>query len=181
MKITISGEPGSGKSTIAKMLAQRLKLKHLSSGDFMRQMAEERGMTLMELTRIADKDKSVDEEIDERTKKLGQEQDNFVMDSRLAFHFIPDSIKIFLEVDAGEAAKRIFGQKREKEKENITLDETKKNMQARIESERQRYKEYYGFDFFDKTKYDFITDTTDKNQEQVCDEIIAFLTEKGKI
>ncbi len=181
MKITISGEPGSGKSTIAKLLAQKLNYKHMSSGDFMRQMAEERGVTLLELSQQAEHDDAIDKEIDERTTQLGAEQDDFVMDSRLAFHFIPDAVKLFLTVDPNEAARRIFEQKREDEKTNVTLEQTKANIAARIASERKRYQAYYGFDYFDQSNYDLVVDTTGKNLEQVCDEILAFLREKGKI
>ena len=180
MKITISGEPGSGKSTIAKLLAKKLNLKNYSAGDFMREMAKERGITLMELSKQAETDQSIDKEIDERTKKLA-EQDGFVIDSRLAFYFIPDSIKIFLKVEPAEAARRIFEAKRPDEKQNTTVEATKESMQKRVESERKRCEQYYGFDYLDVSKYDLIVDTTNKNQEQICDEIVTALTEKGKI
>ena len=111
MIITISGEPGSGKSTVAKAIAEKLKIKHLSAGDFMRELAAERKMTILELTQKAEKDQSIDKEIDERTKKLA-EQDNFIIDSRLAWYFIPKSLKIYLKCSADEAAKRVFTQKR---------------------------------------------------------------------
>ncbi len=61
MIITISGKAGSGKSTIAKQLAKKLGLKHYSTGDFMRQMAKDKGVSLLELSRIAEKDKSIDQ------------------------------------------------------------------------------------------------------------------------
>jgi len=181
MKITISGEPGSGKSTIAKLLAQKLNLKHLSSGDFMRDMAKKMGITFMELTKQALDDAEIDKEIDSTLQNWGQEQDDFVIDARLAFHFIPDSLKIFLTVDKEEAAKRIFEQKREDEKSNVTLEQTKQNMQTRIEIEKQRYKKLYNLDYFDQSNYDIVFDTTGKKGEQSCEELIALLKEKGKI
>ncbi|MEM4246915.1 MAG: nucleoside monophosphate kinase, partial [Candidatus Woesearchaeota archaeon] len=128
MIITISGTPGSGKSTIAKMLAARLGYKHYSAGDFMRQMAVERGIALDELTRIALKDRSIDDEIDRRTVMLGKKEDNFVIDSRLGWKFIPNAVKILLTIRQEVAARRVFAQRRPDEKENISLERTKENM-----------------------------------------------------
>ena len=98
MIITISGALGSGKSTVAKILVQKFNLKHYSTGDFMREIAVKRGITLLELSKLAETDKSIDEELDERQIKLGEEEDNFIIDARLGWHFIPNSIKIFLDV-----------------------------------------------------------------------------------
>ena len=74
MIITISGAPGSGKSTVATFLAKALHLQHYSAGQFMRDMAKERGVTLVELQKEAQEDQGkIDKEIDARTKKLGKE------------------------------------------------------------------------------------------------------------
>ncbi len=115
MIITISGIAGSGKSTVAKLLAKKLNYKHYSIGDFMRELAKERGTTLLELSKEAEKDKSIDKELDKKQTELGKTKDNFVIDSRLGFHFIRNSKKIFLEVQLNEAAKRILKEKRQHE------------------------------------------------------------------
>lgn len=66
----------------------------------MREMAMEKGMTLMELNTYSETDGGkVDAILDERQKKLGQEKDNFIIDARLAWHFIPQSFKVYLTVD----------------------------------------------------------------------------------
>ena len=105
MIITISGKPGSGKSTIAKELAKKLKLKHFSIGDFMREMAKDKNISLLELSELSEEDKSIDKELDNKQIQLGKREDNFIIDSRLGFHFIPNSVKIFLEVEIKESAK----------------------------------------------------------------------------
>ncbi len=181
MIITISGTPGSGKSTIAKMLAKKLGLRHYSAGDFMRQMAVERGITLDELTRIALSDRSIDDEIDKRTVELAKKEDNFVIDSRLGWKFIPDAVKILLTIKPEVAAKRVFAQKRPDEKENITLEKTKENMQNRLDSEIERYRKLYGVDYTDAKNHDFAVDTSDLTPEQIIESIIGFLTDKGKL
>lgn len=173
MKITISGNLGSGKSTIAKELAKKGFNKY-STGDFMRKLAKDRGMTLLELSKIAETDKSVDEEIDNMTKSLRKE-DNFVIDSRLAFHFIPESFKVFLKVNYDEAAKRIFNDVRPEEKENTSLEQTQKNIARRTESEKKRYKEYYGMDYTEEKHYDLVVDTNNKTVEEVLREVLKNL------
>jgi CMP/dCMP kinase len=75
----------------------------------MREMAMERGISLIELGREAESDGGIiDHILDERQKKLGKEADDFIIDGRLAFHFIPEAVKIFLQVESHTAAKRIF-------------------------------------------------------------------------
>lgn len=171
----ISGTPGSGKSTVAKELARELGFKHYSAGDFMRQMAKERGVSLLELSKRAEKDKSIDKEIDRRTQKLAEEEDDFVIDSRLAFHFIPRAFKVFLKVDSDVAAQRIYKDieenKREQEREFASQEHVRKGIEKRMASEKQRYEEYYGIDFLKESHYDLVLDTEGKTIEE-CAQII---------
>ena len=76
------------------MKPKKLKLKHYSTGDFMRQIAKEKSLTLLQLSKKAESDKSIDIELDKRQKDLGKTQDNFIIDSRLGWHFIPKAKKI---------------------------------------------------------------------------------------
>ncbi len=178
MIIAISGTPGSGKSTVAKAVAEKLKLKYYSAGGFMRDMAEKRGVSLMELTLQAETDESIDRDIDEQTKKLSG--DNFVVDSRLAFHFIPKSIKIFLKVDVKVAAKRVFrdiqAKKRSTEQEFKTEEQVFDALSRRLQSEAARYKKYYGVDYLDESNYDFVLDTANLTIEQSIQKVLDFLS-----
>lgn len=175
MILTISGMPGSGKSTVAKLLARQLDYKHYSSGDFMGELAVKRGMSVLELGKLAEKDKTIDRIIDERVITLGKEERDFIIDARLGFHFIPESVKIFLDVDPHVGAKRVFADLRADEKENTSLAATKENIKKRMESERLRYKKYYGIDCYDKKYYDIIVDTTKRTPEQVIQRIVEEL------
>ena len=179
MIITISGIAGSGKSTVAKLLAKRLNLKHYSTGDFMREIAEKKGISLLELSKLAEKDQSTDIELDERQKNLGKTQDNFVIDARLGFHFIPNSIKVFLEVDLNEAAKRIFDEKRQHEQYK-DIQESIEKIKTRIKSEEWRYKEYYNLNYQDKKHYDIMIDTTDITPQEVVNRITGFVNSSPK-
>jgi len=177
MIITIGGTAGSGKSTVAKLLAKKLGFKHYSMGDMQREIAEERRISLLELGKIEEQDRSFDEEVDQRQIGLGKNEDNFVIDARLGFHFIPNSVKIFLDADFEERARRILADTIRKE-HNVNLENTKENMRIRKSSEQKRYKKYYGLDPYDKKHYDLVVDTTSINAEKVVEKILKFIGKK---
>ncbi len=179
MKITISGKAGSGKSTIAKLLSNKLSLRHYSIGDLMRAMAIEKGMTLLELNKLAEKDKSIDLELDNKLKELGKTKDNFVVDGRLTAFFIPNAdVKVFLETDDKVRAGRILKDKRQQEKTK-SLKETIISIKKREESEKKRYQKYYGVNYLDNKLYNFIIDTTKLAPERVVEKIIGFVKQKS--
>lgn len=173
MIVSISGRPGSGKSAVAIRVARRLGVAHVSAGDFMRQMAEERGMSILELSRSAEVGESIDREIDARTVRLGEESNDFVIDARLGWHFLPNSLKVFLEVTPEVAAQRVFAAGRASEQENTDLDGTRRAIESRTESEATRYRDYYGLDYADHTHYDLVVDTSDKGVDEVVELIVA--------
>jgi cytidylate kinase len=179
MKITINGIPGSGKSTACKNIARMLNLKHYSVGDKMREMAEKRDITLIELSKIAQKDKRIDEELDNWQIEIGRKEDNFIMDGRLSWHFIPNSIKILLVADPNVIAERVYHQKRPDEQYNTSIEETKKLQEHRLEIEKKRYKQYYELDYTDKKHYDIIYDTSvgsaEENSKKLVTEITNFI------
>lgn len=178
MRITISGKAGSGKSTVAKLLSEKLKLKHYSIGDLMRAMAQEKAMSLLELNKLAETDKSIDFELDEKLKELGKTKDNFVVDGRLTAFFIPNAdVRVFLETEDKVRAERILKDKREHEKSK-DLDEMIEKIKKREESEKKRYKQYYGVDYSDKKLYNFVIDTTRLPPNGVVGKIMGFVNKK---
>ena len=181
MIITVSSTPGGGASTAAKEIARRVGLKYYSAGDFMRALAKKKGISLSELSKIAEKNKKIDKKIDAETKKLAK-KDNFVLDSVLAFHFIPKSIKIFLKIDENEAAERVLNDvlkgKRKEESEIKTKKDALKSIRNRIESEDKRYKKYYGVDFLDEKNYDFVLDTSGNSIKETATEVMDFIKDK---
>ncbi|MFP4524692.1 MAG: (d)CMP kinase [Candidatus Woesearchaeota archaeon] len=176
MIISFSGTPGSGKSTVAQMVADRLGYKRYYIGGIRREAARKRGMTIEEYNRLGETDPSTDEEVDEYQQKLGEEEDDFVIEGRTSFHFIPHSFKVYLDVDLHEAAKRIHHDENKGEGRNertfATVEETEENLKERIASDRKRYKEYYGLDCFDKDNYDAVIDTTNITPEEAAEKVL---------
>ncbi len=174
LKITISGESGAGKSTVADILARKLRINRYSTGDHMRTLAAARGVTVVEINKLSETDASIDKELDDWQKKLEKSTESFVIDSRLGFYFIPSSIKIFLCADEQERAKRIFISKRLVET-NTTLKKTLTDMKKRKNLEKKRYAHKYDIDYFDLSNYNIVIDTTTLKPEETAEKIIVFV------
>lgn len=174
MIISICGDPGSGKSTIRKLLAKRLGYKQYSMGDLRGKMALERGLTIDQLNKVGEKEAWTDNDVDDYQKKLGETEDNFVIEGRTSYHFIPRSFKIKLEVSLEEGARRIMsGEDRPDEPKAASIQEKARQLEERIASDTLRYKKYYNLDVADRKNYDLIVDTTDITPKQVVDAIVA--------
>ena len=174
--ITISGNAGAGKSTVGRLLAKKLKLHYYDLGFIRRQMAKEHNMTLAEFNKLGETKFFTDKEVDEHQRKLGIDKDNFVMVSRLGFHFIPNSVKVFLKIDENEASKRIFlDKKRRKEEEFQSQNEALIRLQTREKSDLFRYGKYYKLNPYEPAHYDLVIDTSKITPDQVVKKIIFYL------
>lgn len=177
--ITIAGKLGSGKSSTAKMVAKILGYEHKSTGDFFRSIAKERGVSTIELNKLAETDMSIDKEADNRNIEIGK-MENIVLDSRLGFHFIPNSFKVFLELNPKIAAKRILEDKsnninRSNETSNSfdTEDQVLKSISERLILEKNRYKEIYGIeDNTAHSNFDLIINTENISLEEVSKKVV---------
>ena len=179
MIITIQGQAGSGKSSISRLLAKRLHYKHYSVGDLRRQMAGKRGITLAQLNKLGEKHDWTDKEPDELQRRLGREQDNFVIDGRTCFFFIPHSFKVYLRADVEVRAKRVFRDERKAERFR-GLKDTEKALLERDRSDKKRYQKYYRLDITKMRHYDLVIDTTDLTKRQIVDRIVQAISEKKK-
>ena len=160
MIITISGMPGSGKSTVGKLLAAKLGYRFYSMGDLRGKMATERGMTIDELNAVGEREGWTDRDVDEYQKKLGETEDNFVFDGLISFHFIPQAFKVFLDIDPRVAAARIHADARPDEETVRTVEERQAQIAKRIASNESRYQKHYGVTFRDQSKFDLVIDTS---------------------
>jgi predicted cytidylate kinase len=172
MIISFGGAPGSGKSTIAQRLADKLGWPRYYMGGLWREISQKRGLTLVENLKKGEADPITDKEIDEYQAELGKNQDNFVIEGRTSWYFIPHSLKIYLDVSGEEGAKRIFGslQKGHFRNEDHNLSSWENVMASnkeRMGTDRIRYSKYYKVDVFDPKNFDFYLDTTNLTPDQV--------------
>ena len=172
MIISISGYPGSGKSTVRGILAMRLGYKEYSIGDLRGKLAIERGLTIDELNALGEIESWTDKDVDEYQRKLGEIEDNFVIDGRTSFYFIPNSFKVFLKVDVEEGARRIMMSHRPDEPFVDSLSKKVEQIKARVESDCRRYMQYYGVDMSDESVFDMVIDTTNQLPDKVADQIL---------
>ncbi len=177
MIISISGMPGAGKSTVAKMLSRKLGMKRYYMGGMRREMARKKGMNIDQLNEIGENEHWTDREVDDFQKELGERDDNFVIEGRTCFLFIPHSVKVFLEVRFEVGARRIYDDVKSNESRNEpryrTEGEARKAVKKRMESDIRRYKKYYGVDIHDRSHYDLVIDTTEMTPEEVAERIIS--------
>lgn len=175
--ITITGKPGTGKSSTAKALSERLGYGRYSSGDFMRQLALERGRDIAQNSAITMNDRTLDDIVDSRQREFGETKDNFVMDGRMGWFVIPYSFKVYLKTDSRVSAERVLNGEKNPQRqatENIghTIDEYMENVAARMRSDEDRYLKFYGVTPFDEKHYDLVIDNTSMGFDQVVDMII---------
>jgi len=178
MKLTISGTPGSGKSVVSKYLSKKLNLKQYGIGDLMRNFAKKKKLSLIELSKLLEKDDRLDKKFNESIKKLIY-KDNFILDSRLGFLFIKKGTHIFLDADFDLRARRIFNDNRTLEHFK-KVDEVKKEITNRLIFEKRRFRKLYKIDFTDFRHYDLIINTTGMNVKLISDIILSYLR-KNKI
>lgn len=172
MIISISGAAGSGKSTIAKMLAEKLGWPRYYIGELRREKAKSMGLTLEEYNKFGENNPSTDLEVDEYQKDLAKKEDNFIIEGRTSWYFIPESLKIYFDVDEKVGAERIFSdlKKNNKRNEGAQLNNYKdviKSLKERKRSDIKRYKKYYNIDVFNKNNYDYVIDATNLSINEV--------------
>jgi CMP/dCMP kinase len=168
LRITIAGDIGSGKSTVAKWLAEIAGVEPLSTGGIQRQLAQKRGVSVLELNRLAENDASIDREID--SYLMGLSQDTIVVESRMAWHFVPDTLKVYLYISDVAAARRIVGAQRIDEGYQ-TIAEATQPILDRRKSEILRFKKYYDVDIDELRNYDLVVDTTYASVDDVVQQI----------
>jgi CMP/dCMP kinase len=172
--ITVTGDLGSGKSRTCCLLAERLQRRVVSTGTIQRQLASEMGLTTLELNRLSESDPSIDHRIDQTIQALAGTP-NLICDSRLAWHFLPQSLKVCLTVDLDVAAARVLSDEKRTGERYQSLAEAKAALQARRTSEVQRFARLYNIQCDDVANFDLVIDTSAISLEAVVARIIAAL------
>jgi cytidylate kinase len=166
VKITITGDLYSGKSTVAKAISETLDYTYFSVGELQRSLAVERDMSITEYNKYM-LDNNLDHEVDNKTMEIGKSEDNFIFDARLAWNFIPDSFKIYLKVELDVAVERAMKDERGKSEKYTSRKEAKENIIERRRLEVSRFKDIYNVDINDESNYDLVIDTSHMSTEEV--------------
>ncbi|MDI6643618.1 MAG: AAA family ATPase [Methanobacteriaceae archaeon] len=170
MIITIGGLAGSGTTTAAKILSEKMDVPYISAGDIFRQMAAEKGMDILEFSAFAENNINVDLEIDKRQAAIAKEKDNLIVEGRLSAFFVDAQLKIWFTAPLDVRAERIS------QRENKNFDVVKKEIIIREESEAKRYEDIHNINIKNMDLYDFIINTNRFKAENVAD-IILKVTE----
>jgi cytidylate kinase len=167
--VTISGLPGSGKTTVARLVARALGLEHVYAGNIFRRQAEANGLSLEEYLRRAEQDSSIDRELDRQMEARARRGDA-VLEGRLAA-FMADragtaALKVFLDATEGVRARRIS------DREGGAAAERLREIQAREASDHRRYLDLYGVDYHDLARYDLVMETDRGTPEEIAQAIV---------
>ena len=157
--VTVSGLIGSGKTSVCRELSTLTGWRVVSAGSILRRMAEDRGLSLIQLNEIAKHDDSIDKLIDNQLIALNDSSDSLIVDSRLAWHFIPRAYNIHLVVDTGIAAERVFSAQRSDESYSTPADAYRANAQRQA-IENDRFEHYYSIDCDNWSNYNLILDSS---------------------
>lgn len=174
-KITLTGDLGSGKSAVSRILCERTGYEYVSTGRIQRQLAQEMGIDTLEMNRRADTDPSIDQRIDGIFIDLGKDPRGYVIDSRMAWFFLPDSFKVYLQADVHIAATRILSDPTRNSEQYASLDEAVAKITARKQSENARFLKKYGADSTNLSNFDLVVDTTKYSVEEVAELILGAL------
>jgi predicted cytidylate kinase len=171
--ITISGLPGAGTSTVARLVADALGIERVDGGTVFRTMAAERGLDVGEFSHVAEDDPEIDLELDQRLANRAREGD-VLLESRLAAWIVTNeglrAIRVWLDADEYERARRVAL------REGIDPDAALQANRAREASEQRRYRTYYGIDLDDQTVYDQVIDSTGIPPDAIAESIVEAIT-----
>jgi len=171
--ITISGKPGSGKSSTADRVAELLGYTRHSSGDMVRRVLAKEGMSLEEYNRRASDEHDLDDRVDEELRSLRNAKD-VIVDSRLGFYWIPESFKVYLDLDMELATARIFKdavnnkKRRDAGEGGSSLPDIARKVRERMQDEQSRFRSLYGIDPYNTGHFDLVIDTSRHDPQSVA-------------
>ena len=176
MRITISGPPGSGKTTACNKLSEILGLKAVVFGKIFRELAAEKHLSLIDFGALAEKDPSIDRAIDDRILEIARQNKDIILESRLSAYMLSrnsiPAFKIYLGASPEVRMSRIGV------REGQTLEDAKKETLERQASEAKRYMMYYNIDVNDMSVYDLVVNTDELDPDGVIDAILKAIEGK---
>jgi predicted cytidylate kinase len=163
VRITLSGTLGSGKSTVGKELARRLGVRYVSTGQIFRQLGHISNLDALQTNLEAEANRALDDQVDDKVRELNKTTPDFVIDSRMAWHFVEAALRVFLSVTPETAAQRIMSDRSRATEQYASIEAALNGLRARRDSELRRYRRLYNVDIEDASNYDIsiITDNAD--------------------
>jgi cytidylate kinase len=151
--VALGGPIGVGKSTVARSLAERLRVPLVSAGGVFRELARRRGVTVVDLNRLAENDPSIDRDLDRLQGELAR-QGPCVVESRLSGWMVEADLKVWLDASVEVRAARVAA------REGQDPDAAREELLVRERSEWSRYQTLYGIEMTDRAPYDLVIDTS---------------------
>ncbi len=173
MIITITGKPCSGKGTVAKEFCKKYNFEYICTGDMFRSFAKQFGYdNILTFQEQDQRVKQIDKLVDDKTAEIGltRSTENIVIDSRMAWHFVPNSFKVFIDVDDKVAGERLLSANRDTEKTS-SLENAVSSLKARWEVENNRYMELYNVNNLNLNNYDYIIDSSNFTPTEIVEKI----------
>jgi cytidylate kinase len=170
--ISITGDLGSGKSTVSDLLIKQLGYEYVYTGKIQREIARRYNMTTLELNQFSETNSKIDDEVDATFKSLSGSS-NLLVDSRLAWFFLPKSFKVFLKTNLIVSVNRISNDGKRESERYASKEDAAHKIMARKLSENKRYLEYYGANCAELSHFNLIIDTSFITPERVAEIIIA--------
>ena len=171
MRVSISGPPGSGKTTVATLVSRSLRLDMILTGQVFREQARKAGMDVHSYNNLAENDKSIDEALDNEILRLAKESEKVLVEGRLAGHILHGNgvpaFKVFVTASAQVRAKRIA------KRESTKWEHEMEKLAKRELSEKKRYKVFYGIDVEDMSIYDLVIDSAEITAEEAAEIVVS--------
>jgi cytidylate kinase len=171
-KIAVSGDLGSGKTTVSIMIADKLNYKRYSTGDIQRKLASENNMSTLEFNKVSETNDYIDKLIDGTTAQMAESEESIVFDSRMAWHFVPNSFSVRLIINSLVGAERIMNAERGAIEKYSDIEEAIQKVRERKMSEKKRFSTKYGVDLSDLSNYNLVIDTSYATAEEVASLIL---------
>lgn len=169
MIITLGGLAGTGTTTTAELLSEKLDIPYISAGYVFRQMASERGMSVLEFSEFAEGNDDIDKEIDKRQAELAKSADDLIVEGRLSAYFVEADLKLWLVTPFDVRSQRIA------ERESKSVDVAREEIVIREDSEALRYMDIHNIDIRNMDIYDLIINTDSFDPDSIAEIILTTL------
>jgi len=180
MRITLNGDLGSGKSTVGRLLSDELHIPFISTGQIFREIGQISNMDALTTNLAAEDNSEIDFAVDQKIKEMDQSLPDFIIDSRLAWHFVRGATKVYLSVCPETAAQRVLSDRTRPTETYSNISIAMDGLRQRRDSENRRYRRLYGVDIDDMNNYDVVIITDDSDVTDIVRLIIDIANRNGR-